>query len=97
MQKHVPQAPKPLSFVEYQTVTEQGPEHRDQGHHGEALHHGGQHILLAYQAGVEERQPRAGHHEHQRRAGQHPGVVAGGLRVRHPLFDLGQPLGADGC
>ena len=33
-----------------------GPQHGDDRHHGEALHHRGQHVLLAHQAAVKERQ-----------------------------------------
>ena len=65
---------------EGQRVAAHEPQHRDDGHHGEALHHGAQHVLLAHQAAVEQRQAGAGHHQHQQRAGQHPGVVAGRLR-----------------
>ena len=48
-----------------------------------ALRHGGEHVLLAHHAGIEQRQARDGHHQHQRGRGDHPGGVAGvDLRAR---------------
>ena len=48
-------------------------------HHGEALHHGAEDVLLADQAAVEERQSGAGHQQNQGGGDEHPGVVAGRL------------------
>ena len=64
------------------------PQHGDERHHGEALHHGGQHVLLAHQAAIEQRQPGAGHHQHQRGADQHPGVVGRAFGVGDLLLQL---------
>ena len=62
------------------------------GHHGEALHHGGEHIFFAHQAAIEKRQPGAGHHQHQGGADQHPGVVGGALRLGDLLFEFRDAL-----
>ena len=68
---------KAVARAESQAVADERPEHRDHGHHGEALHHGAEHVFLAHQAAVEKRQSGPGHHQHQRRADQHPGVIGG--------------------
>jgi hypothetical protein len=70
-----------VAMAEGQRVADNGPENGDQAHHGEALHHGAQDVLLADQAAVEERQTGSGHQQDQGGGGQHPGVVAGGLGV----------------
>ena len=48
---------------ECQTVPDQSPQDGNNGHHGKALHHGSQHILLAHQSAVEEGQAGPGHQE----------------------------------
>ena len=68
-----------LPVREHQAVAADRPEQGDHRHHGEALHHGAEHVLLAHQAAVEQSQAGARHHQHQRGADQHPGVVAGRL------------------
>ena len=78
-----------VAVAEGQRIADDGPEDGDQAHHGEALHHGAEDVLLAHQAAVEERQAGAGHQQHQRRGDQHPGVVAGGLRVLDGLLEGG--------
>ena len=63
--------------AEGQAVTAQPPE---DGHHAgdaEALRHHRQHVLLANQTAVEQRQTGQGHEQHQRGRGHLPGVVAG--------------------
>ena len=75
--------------IESQAVAQQGPGDADDGHHGEALHHGAQHVFLAYEAAVEQRQARPGHHEDQRGADQHPGVIGGIFGVRYGLLQGG--------
>ena len=69
---------------ERQSVAEDHPEHRNHRRRGEALSHGGEHVLLAHHAAIKERQPRHGHHQNDARGDQHPrGIRAidpGGLR-----------------
>jgi hypothetical protein len=77
-----------VAGAECQAVAHQRPQHRDDAHHGEALHHRGQNVLAANQAAIEEREAWAGHHQHQCGAGQHPGVIAG--RNRGGRRRLGQ-------
>jgi hypothetical protein len=79
--------------AEAQAVANQRPEHCDQRHQRETLHHDGQYILVAHQPAVKERQPRPGHHQHQRRADQHPGVIRVRLRRGHSLIQLAQLVG----
>src|SRR5262249_46853692 len=43
----------------------------------EGLGEGGQHVLLAHHAAVEQGQAGQRHQQHQRRGNQHPGDVAG--------------------
>src|SRR5262249_48475677 len=81
-------APRP----EGKAVAHQGPDDGDHRHHGKALHHGGQHVLLADQAAVKQRESRSGHHQHESGAGQHPRVVGGTLGVSHALFQEKQTL-----
>jgi hypothetical protein len=64
---------------EHQAVAADRPQQGDDGHHGEALHHGAEHVLLAHQAAIEQSQAGAGHHQHERGTDQHPGVIAGRL------------------
>jgi len=72
-------ANKPVSLAKGQRITGDGPNDGHQAHHGEALHHGGQDVLLANQAAVEEGQAGSGHQQDQSGGDQHPGIVAGGL------------------
>ena len=72
-------ADKGVAAAEGQRVADNGPENGDQAHHGEALHHGAEDVLLAHQAAIEESQSGAGHQQDQGGGGQHPGVVAGRL------------------
>ena len=72
------QRPKPGTVAdERQRITERHPENRNNGHRCEALRHRRQHVFLAHQAGIEQRQPRYGHHQHQRGCDDHPGGVGG--------------------
>jgi hypothetical protein len=82
-------ADEPVAVAEGQRVADDGPENGDQAHHGEALHHGAEDVLLAHQAAVEERQSGAGHQQDQGGGGQHPGVIAGKLRVGGSGLGLG--------
>ena len=74
-------ADEPVAVAEGERVADDGPENGDQAHHGEALHHGAEDVLLAHQAAIEERQAGAGHQQDQSGGGEHPGVVAGELCV----------------
>jgi len=60
---------------EREAVAGGDPQQRHERGRGEALRHGGQKILLAHHAGVEQRQPRNGHHQDESRGGDHPGGV----------------------
>ena len=72
-------------------IAPQHPLHANQGQQNETLHQGGEHVLAAHQAAVEQRQARRHHHQDEHRRGQHPGGVAGAadrpgrllLRLRH--------------
>ena len=47
VQEHVLQAAdKAIPRAETQAIANQSPKNGDDGHHGEALHHGGQNVLL---------------------------------------------------
>ena len=82
-------ADEDVAVAEGQRVADDGPENGDQAHHGEALHHGAEDVLLAHQAAVEERQAGAGHQQDQGGGDQHPGVVAGGLGILDSLLEGG--------
>jgi hypothetical protein len=60
---------------ESQRVAEHGPQNGNQERRRQALRHGGEHVLLAHHAGIEQREPRDGHHQHQPGGGDHPGGV----------------------
>ena len=69
------------------------PDERADAERNDALEHGGDDVLVAHHAAVEERQA-GGHQEHQRGGREHPGRVAGVGRV--PLGDLaGAELGGE--
>ncbi len=51
------------AFAEREAVADDGPQHADDGHQDEAVHHGAEDVLAADQAAVEKRQARAGHHQ----------------------------------
>ena len=81
---------------ESQRKPHRDPQHADDRHRGEAVHHRAQDVLRPDEAAVEHRQ--AGHHEqHQRRGGEHPrrgarvdrGLLrhCRGRRVRHADAD----------
>ena len=65
---------------EGERVADHHPQHGDEAGDGEALHDGGEHVLLAHHAAVEQRQARDGHHQHQSGGCQHPRRVAGAQR-----------------
>jgi len=65
-----------VAMPEGQRIAADGPDHRHQTHHGEALHHGAKDVLLADQPTIEEGQAGAGHQQDQGRGGEHPSVVA---------------------
>jgi hypothetical protein len=91
-QEYVVQVADETSAVaERQTVAENPPQHRDNGHHRKALHHGAEDILLPHQTAVEKRQARTGHHEDEGRTGQHPGIVGGAFGVRGLLLQPCEP------
>ena len=70
------------------TIADQCPQHGDQRHQREALHHDRQHVLMANQAAVEQSEARTGHHQYKCGADQHPGVIRGRLSGRHSLVKL---------
>ena len=50
---------------EGEAVADRDPQQRARARCGEALRHGGEHVLLAHHAAVEQRQARDRHHQHQ--------------------------------
>ena len=81
---------KPLPGAETKAVAKQPPQHGDDRHQREALHHRAQHIFLADQARVKQRQAGASHHEYQSGTGQHPCVVGRTLGIGGLLLQSGQ-------
>ncbi len=83
-----------LPAAEGEAVAADPPEDRDQAGDAEALGQDGEHVLLAHQAAVEQRQAGQRHEEHQRGGGHLPGVVAGAgagdlrRRIRLPRAPL---------
>ena len=69
------------AFGENEAVAGDRPDHCNDGHHDEAMHHGAEHILSPYKTSVKERETWTGHHENQSGAHEHPGVVARRLRA----------------
>ena len=63
------------------------PQDRDQAGDEEALRQHGEHVLLANETAVEQREAGQCHEQHQRRGGHHPGVMAGtgGVHDRNVL------------
>ncbi len=61
--------------AERQREADDDPHDADKGQAEEAVHDGGQHVLAADEAAVEERQARQHDHD-QRRGHQHPGGIA---------------------
>src|SRR5579863_64198 len=78
------------AFAEDEAVADQSPDHGDQTHQQEAVHHGGEHVLAPDEAAVEKGEPGTGHQQHQGRARQHPGVIAGGLCGFYGGFKRGE-------
>ena len=81
-------------------VAHDGPQDRDQSHHGEALHHGAEDVLASHQAAVEQGQPGSGHQQHQRRGNQHPRVVGIHLCSVNCVLkrsEIGLACGGGGC
>ena len=74
--------------VKGKAVGEERPEHGDDGHHGEALHHGGEDVFAPHEAAVEEGETGAGHHENEGGAGEHPAVVCRGFGIRNLGLEL---------
>ena len=68
--------------AEGQRVPHDSPQHADDRHGGEAVHHRAQDVLGPDQPPVEHRQARH-HQQHQRSGGEHPGR---GARVDRGLF-----------
>ena len=62
---------------EGQAVADHHPEDRAERDRGQRLRHGGEHVLLAHHAGVEQRQARDAHHQHEAGRRDHPGGVGG--------------------
>ncbi len=63
----------PGSFADKgEAVAVDHPENRDHGDSRQTLGHGGEHVLLAHHAGVEQRQARHRHHQHQCGGDDHP-------------------------
>ena len=71
----VESADKAAVAGEGERVADDRPQDRDQEGGGQALRHGGEHVLLAHHAGVEQRQARDRHHQHQAGGADHPGGV----------------------
>jgi len=75
---------------ERKAVAERHPQDRHQRRRGEALRHGGEHVLLAHHAGIEQCKPRDRHHQDDAGGDDHPGRIgaidlggaAGGLTER---------------
>jgi hypothetical protein len=65
-------------------------------HHGEALHHDGQHVFAADQATVKEREAGAGHEQNERGADQHPAIVCSRLCLGDLRLELGELIGCHG-
>ena len=89
-----------IAGTKSQAEPDNAPNDGHDGHHGKALHHGGQYIFPAHQAAVKQRQPGPGHQQNQRRTDQHPrviGVAAGRgylvLEVRNLLRSNGLSAG----
>ncbi len=85
-----------VAGAEGEAEADDAPEDGDDGHHGEALHHGGEDILAADEASVEEGEAGAGHHEDKGRADEHPGVVGVEACVGDLLLEVSELLGRDG-
>jgi hypothetical protein len=82
-------AHKAVSASEAKAIADHCPEHGDQSHQSEALHHGAKNVFLAHQPAVKQGEAGSRHHQHQRRAGQHPRVVCGTLSLRGLLLQPG--------
>ena len=83
-------ADEAIAFAKGEAVANDGPDHRNNGHHGKALHHGRKHIFLAHQAAIKEGEPRTSHHQNKSGTGQHPGVVGRTLGIGNALFEFGK-------
>ena len=70
----------PAAVGEGERVADDHPDHGHQAGDGEALHDGGEHVLLAHHAAVEQRQAGDRHEQDERGGGEHPGGVAGADR-----------------
>ena len=75
-QQLVERTVKGAPLGEGQRIAVDDPEHCDQAEQGEHLHQHTQHVLGAYQATVEQGQPRDGHQDHQGGRQHQPGVVS---------------------
>jgi len=53
------------AVAEGQRVAHDSPENGDQAHHGKALHHGGEDVLLAHQAAIEQSEAGPCHQQNQ--------------------------------
>ena len=62
---------------EGERVADDRPQDRNEEGRGETLRHGGEHVLLAHHAGIEQRKARDRHHQHQAGRADHPGGVGG--------------------
>jgi hypothetical protein len=82
---------KARARTERQAVAHQSPQHGDNGHHGKALHHGGEHVLLANESAIEKGQSGTRHHENQSGTREHPGVVGRTFRVGYLLLEFHEP------
>ena len=85
-----------IASAETEAVAKEPPQDSDNRHQREALHHRAQHIFLADQARVKQRQAGAGHHEHESGTGQHPCVVGRTLGLGSLLFQPCQARGSVG-
>jgi len=78
-------------------VSDDEPDHGHQCRDGEALHDGGQHVLAAHHAAIEQGQTGNGHHQHQSGGGQHPRRIAGRDRRLRFLCKRRQSLQRGQC
>ena len=79
--------------AESQAVTEDHPLHADQASQEEAVHERRQHVALADQPSVEQRQSRRRHEQDERGRRENPGGVPRVHRGHHRFLGPGDPAG----
>ena len=65
-----------IAIIECEAIADKGPDHADNGHQDEALHHGREYVFTSHQSAIKQCQSGAGHHQHQSGADQHPCGIA---------------------